>query len=296
MIKKFSDSLYERLEKQLHEIEKQKTSPLGRFSQSVKIASDAIVQLSGFVKEHAFEDTAEEIGYHKQILPKFVAVKLYETLLFTIEKRKPMDSELALRIYLLDELAYIRRWLMHNEFAHNYYKMQLSEYDSYYFLSKREVPHIDFPELIVETQELECPMGYAFARIIAYEKLEKLLMEQLRQTNFMGNNGLFQRVNRPLKWTGKNVDLAEVIYGLYFSGCINNGAVTIIDIVRGFEEVFQVQFPKFYRCILDIKRRKILSYTQFLDKMQKGIKQHIDDENSLENMKRESRRFGENYR
>lgn len=292
MIKIFSEELYERLTVEMESMLAERPSALGRFTHSVKLAEDAVNELLLFASQHSFSDSADEIHYHKHILPKFRAVKCYETSLFHIEKHRPFGSEISFQVFLEEELAYIRRWQLHHEFAVSYYKMQLSEYDVHYFLERKPVPHFDWQEVTVENGP-ECQMGYLFAKIMAFERLEKKLLEQLMAIQFSNGSkpSPLTKVRRPFKWTGKNIDIIEMVYGLYLTGNINNGAATLAEIVRWFEEGLQVRIPLPSKTFANMKQRTVLSPTAFLERMKRAIEQHIDDDNSIENVKRENRRY-----
>ena len=65
-------------------------------------------------------------------------------------------------------------------------------------------------------------------------------------------------VAKRFQWTGDKINLVELIYALYFAGCINHGCAKIKDIKEAFEEVFSIDLGEYYRAYVEIKRRKLV--------------------------------------
>jgi hypothetical protein len=73
------------------------------------------------------------------------------------------------------------------------------------------------------------------------------------------------------------VNLVELIYGIYYTGQINNGTATLAGIVQWFELNLEVKIGRPHRHFIDITRRKRLAITKFMDQMRTAILQKIDD-------------------
>lgn len=69
----------------------------------------------------------------------------------------------------------------------------------------------------------------------------------------------------PLQWTGNAIDLVELIYGIYEMGCINNGEMPLKQLAPLLYRIFGVEAKDCYRFYIDIKRRKTISHTHFLE-------------------------------
>ena len=59
-----------------------------------------------------------------------------------------------------------------------------------------------------------------------------------------------------LNWSGKLIDLVEIVYGLYVGRCINGGRCDIKEIVTAFEQLFGVRLSHIYNRLLAIRNRK----------------------------------------
>ena len=87
----------------------------------------------------------------------------------------------------------------------------------------------------------------------------------------------------PLQWTGNAIDLVELIYGIYEMGCINNGEMPLKQLAPLLYRTFGIEAKDCYRFYIDIKRRKTISHTHFLEQMQERLNERIrrDEEAEL---------------
>lgn len=89
-----------------------------------------------------------------------------------------------------------------------------------------------------------------------------------------------------LQWTGNAIDLVELIYALYVTGCINDGKASLKEIAPILYSFFGVESKDCYRFYTDIKRRKSDSRTYFLEKMQEKLNEKMRRDDELEKMRR----------
>jgi len=103
-----------------------------------------------------------------------------------------------------------------------------------------------------EMEKLDCPAGYD-------------------QTHYKSS----------LKWTAHKIDLGEIIYALLYSGAVNNGNATIIELAEAFEQIFNVEIKEdIYRYRLDIQKRMI-DRTKFLNQLIAILQRMINDKDGL---------------
>lgn len=89
-----------------------------------------------------------------------------------------------------------------------------------------------------------------------------------------------------LQWTGNAIDLVELIYALYATGCINDGKTALKELAPILYSFFGVTSKDCYRFYTDIKRRKNDSRTYFLEKMQVKLNEKMRRDDELERMRR----------
>lgn len=77
------------------------------------------------------------------------------------------------------------------------------------------------------------------------------------------------------RWTANIRDLVELIYALYYSHCINDGNVTLKQIVAAFEHMFKIKIPKSSHIFN--KNCERVEKTPFIQKLLKNLTSKIAD-------------------
>ena len=72
-----------------------------------------------------------------------------------------------------------------------------------------------------------------------------------------------------LRWTGQNTDFIELIYGLHTKKCINDGDVSLKDLLTNFMQFLDFEKPlaNCYITYRDVKMRKLDNRATFLQEM-----------------------------
>ena len=78
-----------------------------------------------------------------------------------------------------------------------------------------------------------------------------------------------KRISSGLRWTGQNTDFIELIYGLHTKKCINDGEVSLKDILTTFMQFLDFEKPlaNCYITYRDVKMRKLDNRATFLQEM-----------------------------
>lgn len=76
-------------------------------------------------------------------------------------------------------------------------------------------------------------------------------------------------------WTGKIVDLVELLYALDTCNCINNGEIGVEELADVLSEIFGVEIKNCFSAYIDMKRRKSDSRTYFLDELREKLNKRM---------------------
>ena len=78
-----------------------------------------------------------------------------------------------------------------------------------------------------------------------------------------------KRISSGLRWTGQNTDFIELIYGLHSMKCINDGEVSLKDMLTAFMQFLDFEKPlaNCYITYRDVKMRKLDNRATFLQDM-----------------------------
>jgi RteC protein. len=78
-----------------------------------------------------------------------------------------------------------------------------------------------------------------------------------------------------MTWTGKKIDLVELVYAWESIGCFNHGHTNIKEIAAYIEAVFNIDLGKYYGTFQEMRSR--VNRTAFLDNMIKVLKDRMDE-------------------
>jgi len=274
MLNEFSDKLYRELASQLAAIEPVAENPARQFKTSLGHTRKAIGRLEAYVAEHPFVDQAEENRYTEQILTRFRALEFYYYELIWLICSRPIGDRFEWMGYYRQELEAIRHFLNRHAAYYQLYRVQsmgLEDVLSDSACLDRWIGPAESHGALPVKERTEL-----FARFIAYEKLQHYLLEQISllwEIERAHPQGLR---SKQLHWTGDICNLVELVYGLYETKQINNGEVSLTEVVNCMEQLFQINLSRVNRIFIDIRRRKVVSQTRFMEQMRSAILNRID--------------------
>ena len=273
--------MYGKLEDQLETINGSLSSGFEKFSDSLYAITNNINELKKIISEYQFENDRQEMAFFKNVFPQFYARLIYTSEEYNITSTIPEGTDQMIRDYYLQELAIVKRNFNHHQFAYQYFLQSESALDEDYFLRKNfRRYHLGLP-LLVFDETTETNMGYQFAKFRAYEMLQTFLIKKLQALYQRPDNTVLTELltgnNR--RWTGEKINLIELAYGIFYTGQMNDGKAEINDIVAWLEESLHIELGRAYRKFIDIRRRKTVSYTKYLDEMRNAIVHKIDESN-----------------
>lgn len=278
---KFSEQMYGELEDQLETINESLSSGFEKFSDSLYATTKDIIELKKTISEHQFENEMQEMAFFKNVFPKFYARLIYSSEEYNIALTIPEGTDQMIRDYYLQELAIVKRNFNHHQFAYQYFLHSESALDEDYFLRKNFRPYHPGLPLLVLDETTDTNMGYQFAKFRAYEMLQTFLIKKIQALYQRPDNTVLTELltgtNR--RWTGEKINLIELAYGIFYTGQMNDGKAEINDIVAWLEESLHIELGRVYRKFIDIRRRKTVSYTKYLDEMRDAILHKIDEGN-----------------
>lgn len=279
MRKELAESLFNQAELEIDAIEiSNELNLTSKRKGKVEIASSFLAQLKEKMLEYQFESEDEEIWFFKKIKPKFNSLLIYYSNVERIELDKPEGGSVHVKSFYESELKNIKRIFEANRQIYHYYRSEADFLDSQLFLRGVPNPPRWLCKIRVDQDERFSTAGdYMFARIMATEQLAKFIQHSMVGLDF----NLFSTNENEIEttWTGESINLLEMIYGVHYTAQVNGGKIGIGELVKKFEKFFNVSLGRPYRRFTEIKQRKRLSRTKFIDEMAKSINKKIDDEN-----------------
>ncbi len=279
MIKEIAEELYKMERVALEEIDNLTDQSItGQRKLRVQTASNFLSLLKEKVLDYSFASPEEEIHFFKVIKPKFSSLLIFYSNVERLEIDKPEGGVLHLKDYYESELKTVKRFFDGNRQIYAYYRSEDDDLDRQLFLrGVSDTPRWLCKIRVDQDERFSTAGDYLYARIIATEQIARYLETAITGVDFHP----FVSDDIDTTWTGESINLLEMAYGIYQTAQVNNGKIGLAELVRKFEKVFNVTIGRPYRRFSEIKQRKRLSRTKYLDEMAKSINKKIDDEDAF---------------
>ncbi|WP_235526114.1 RteC domain-containing protein [Pedobacter sp. Leaf216] len=270
------------MEKDLEMLKRDRLSKSMMLKQAMLTVQQYLDDLRGFVEHYQFTDKEEEIWFFKVEKPRFARWLIFYSELLNIDTTKPLGINNKLKDHYNEQIRYINRFYRTHEFQYQYYRLGTDELDHLFFLRGASSKDIRLSSVPRVDPSFGTGHEYLFSRFMAFEMLQGHLNDlMVDQHHSLGSRQPANFDTGKLKWTGESLNLIEIVYGLYSTGQINNGKTELSEIAEVFQRVFQVNLNRYYRRFVEIKQRKGMSKTRFLDEMREALRKKIDDANGF---------------
>jgi len=263
-------SLYDHMQENLRNYEVTDLTPVKKLSAKLDIIARATDQLRLYLETNEFENDQEEISFFKNVKPLFVCEQFFAQHIFNIEtKKKELKEESAIRNYFEQELGFTRHYFNQHQFLYQYFQLEATELDSILFKRGSESSLVILPETPDLDPKFSTKGDYLFAKFIAYKRV----FEYLTSVLFPATER--EELKRTLKWTGDKINLIEIAYAIHDTAQINNGDIDIKEIISWLEDTLNISLNRYYKMFGEMKDRKIVSPTRYLDHAASMIQEHL---------------------
>ena len=114
---------------------------------------------------------------------------------------------------------------------------------------------------------------YLIAKLIANEKI--IIFHENKLNNQTAN--ITEKNDKNiLKWTGTKVALVELVYALHNEKIINNGNISLNECIKAVENFFNTGIKQHNRIFLEIRNRKTIDKTNFINSLQVNLNNKIN--------------------
>lgn len=280
MFRKFYDALYLGLSNALVFVLANEADPVLILSAVMKEIRGTLDVLRRKVLSVPFPSVEVEVLFFKTMKPKFYALKIFHFELYNLMMNRPVGSKDVVLAYYQKELAIIARFFSLHAAAYDYYRTGRNELDHLYFVRGAEVAVVFVPEMPEADPLYSTAMDYLFAKFMAFEALQQEILKRIGvlDGSHVVSPAPVRLPDLSLKWTGKMVNLSELIYGLYYTGQLNNGNAQLSEIVALFERMFLVKIRDVHHTFGEIRERKVSSPSRFIDSMGAAIRDRVEED------------------
>ncbi|WP_338378740.1 RteC domain-containing protein [uncultured Flavobacterium sp.] len=278
-MKNFSEGLLASLEKQLEIIYKVDDKPIVRAKKAIKATINTFEELKTFVLKYGFKSKEEEIEFFKKIKPKVASKLIYYNEIYNIEINKPSGSNKAIKKYYTKEQTKLKDFYYSNKEFYKYYRSGSNSLDKKYFLRRKHDIRLTLDSFYFQSDySFATSHDYKVAQIVAHQALEEYLESKLKKHQIQNSTKPKQaHLSSPLQWTGSKVALVELMYALHTEGVLNNGNLSLNETAKNMEVVFNIEIGQFNRIFSEIKKRKTIEPTSFLNNLKQNLTKKIQE-------------------
>jgi hypothetical protein len=251
--------------------------PLERMRSELDAVRNGLNNLCNPVEASDTSAQSDVIEFFKHIKPRFYSLIILSVERYGFEMARPLRKGKRMDAFYNSQLDYISKFFDQHAFFYQYFKMGATELDTLYFVPDAAPVGLIGADLPLLDQRFGTMGDYLFSKFIALEKLRELVILEMEVPSAAGTGVVKSKKGRELRWTGDSCNLIELVYGIFDCKQVNDGEVDLSDLMDVFERCFQINLSRYFRRFTEIKRRKSMSKTRFLDEMARVVNKRIDD-------------------
>jgi hypothetical protein len=268
------NQLFSELSEQLHFLKLEETNPIKWAEEAIEIILNCLILLKKTFSSEKAKTQEYEIEFFKVAKPQFIAQLIFYTAVLDIETKLPQGSKESVKKYLKNELKTIDNFFMINAEFLKYYKGDFTHLDEKYFIRKNFDVKLALDNIHnVTDKKFTTSHDITVAKIIANQLIAKYITDKMDDLD--SKNIKSQVEPNSVNWTGKKVDLVELLYALHSDGSINSGGITLKDLAVKFELFFNIKLEGYSRTFIEIQERKT-ERTKFLTSIEISLINKMD--------------------
>lgn len=271
-MKSYSELLMTELKDQLQTINIETENPIKQAELSIKATIKTIEKLKTFFNRYTFENKSEEIEFFKKVKPVFAAKLIYFNEIYNIEIAKPSGSKKAIKKHYNNHLQKLKLFHKENIEFYKYYRAGNDSLDKKYFLRGKHDIKLTLDSFYFQSDfNFATSHDYKVAQIIANDEIQSFLnanLKSLKQTT---------STDKKLKWSASKAALVELLYALDTVGVFNEGKSSLNETVATIQSFFNIELGQFHRIYLEIRNRKAIKKTHFLDILRENLIKRIEN-------------------
>lgn len=254
---------------------KRSTTPLiFRAHACIKLCKEVLSTLRNEIAENGFNNLSEEIHFFKNIKPIPLSKLIYFSELATLDYHLSKISTCQQKKLIKLQLKKTHQFFIRNIDFGQYIEMKYTHLDEHYFTRKSNTfcAFHNFSICDIDA-DFSTPKDNLLAHFKAYGELTSYLRKKLNTLSSTAPETITQQ--HSLKWIGNKIDLIELIYAIHASGAIKSGT-GIKEVAEACEELFEINLGNYYRKFLELRNRKLVERTRFIDYLKESLIQKME--------------------
>ncbi|WP_373519548.1 RteC domain-containing protein [Pricia sp.] len=267
-------SLSQELIEQLDEIEIQNEDIIERSFRSIEVCRNLLSTFKKDILRNGFESEHDEIHFFKVTKQIPLIQLIYFSEIHSFEIQFPKADRESQRKCIKRKIDKLNRFFLYNLDFGRYVDSGTTHFDKeYYTRDYLDTFHITTSKFYFQDPEFCTPRDMLLGKYKAYNSLITYLDNRLFKLENSITDKMVINPSKKLHWPFSNADFVELLYALYAKGLGRKDKLSIMEVSKRLQQIFDFTPKDIYKTHQSIKGRKN-SRTLFLDELATSL---LDD-------------------
>ena len=269
-------SLSEGFTEELDEIKFQYKDIIERAYRSVEVSRNVLSSFKKEILKDGFESVQEEIHFFKVTKQIPLVQLIYYSEIQSFEIQFPKADKESQRKFIKRKIEKLNRFFIYNLDFGRYVDLGATHFDKeYYTRDYLDTFHITTSKFYFQDPEFCTPRDMLLGKYKAYNSLISYLDSRLFKLENSLNGKMVIEPSKKLHWPFSNADFVELLYALYAKGLGRKDNLSIMEVSKRLQLIFDFIPKDIYKTYQSLKGRKH-SRTLFLDELSISLITEMD--------------------
>ena len=269
-------SLSEGFTEELDEIKFQYKDIIERAYRSVEVCRNVLSSFKKEILKDGFESVQEEIHFFKVTKQIPLVQLIYYSEIQSFEIQFPKADKESQRKFIKRKIEKLNRFFIYNLDFGRYVDLGATHFDKeYYTRDYLDTFHITTSKFYFQDPEFCTPRDMLLGKYKAYNSLISYLDSRLFKLENSLNGKMVIEPSKKLHWPFSNADFVELLYALYAKGLGRKDNLSIMEVSKRLQLIFDFIPKDIYKTYQSLKGRKH-SRTLFLDELSISLITEMD--------------------
>lgn len=258
------------------EIQKIAQAPQKRivmYDQVIRFCQKVLEDYRRGIRLENFGEISSEIRFFKDHKQHPQSYLIFYHKLLRYELEFPNQEEVSRRKYVLRKIGEINEFFLSQIDFIQYLELEQDHLDEFYFTRKFNDKGRQSNRIYDRDPEFSTSHDLLLSEL----KAQKLFLSFL-QTKLLEMDRPSEKLSEEspgLQWTSSKVALTELIYALYHSGTINNGNISLKELVGKLEKIMEIELGDYHHTFLRLRARA--EPVKFIEKLRNDLFERMQE-------------------
>ena len=257
-----------KLLEELKDIELQSKNILNQSYRSIEVCRKLLSKFKKEILVNDFDSIEAEIVFFKKIKQVPLVQLIYFSEIQSFEIQFPKANKECQLKFIKKKINKLNRFFLYNLDFGQYINSGDTHFDKeYYTRNSLSTYHITTSKFYFQDPDFCTSRDMLLGKYQAFNSLVLYLEGRIfKLENNLNGKKMIRKQEDKLHWPFSNTDYVELLYALCAAGISKQNSMSIGQVSKVFQEIFDIQPKDIYKTFQEIKSRKS-SRTLFLDRL-----------------------------